>query len=183
MELNNLFKQNEGKLSLVGDKVTQMSGKLEDLSMRARKIGNQLKEKGKTTDSMFGNDLQIYRRDVRSFAMEVMTLSSALSAIEREMSNTPSPGYDKQAQALMRLAGRVSKAIQALHSTALMAHQLMREPDHRIQGFYICQEIEEMVQKTQSLPNIAQKIVLRAAEADSKAAPPSASAPPTPPAA
>ena len=183
MEIENLFKQTEGRLGIVGDKVSQLSAKLEDLSMRARKIGNQLKEKGKTTDSMFGNDLQIYRRDVRAFAMEAVTLSAQLGNIEREMTNQLVPGVDKQAQALMRLAGRVAKAIQALHSTALMAHQLMKEPEHRIQGFYIVQEVEEMVQKTQGLPNIAQKIVLRAAEADSKAAPPSASAPPTPPAA
>jgi hypothetical protein len=188
LDIGNQFKQAEGKLALVGDKTTHMLAKLEDICTRARKISNQLKEKGKTTDSMFGTDLGIFRRDCRSFGMEVITLSSTLSGILRDLTNESEPGHEKASQALMRVAGRISKGIAVLRDTAMMAHQLMKEPDHRIQAFYINQELTEMVDKTQGLPNIAQKIVLTAAEADAKAAAAKAggtppAAPPIPPAA
>lgn len=179
MDIHNAFKQAESRLTLVGDRTTTMHAKLEDLLFRAQKISAAAKNKVKSTDNMFGYDLQHFRRDLRSYAMEVVSLPTVLSAIERDCE--PNPSMDKAAQALSRLAGRIQKQIGTLHTTALMAHQHMREAEHKVEGWYITQEVEELVQKTQGLPTVAQRIVLRInSTAPEGGQPP---APPAPPAA
>lgn len=173
MELMSALKQAEGKISLVGDKVSQMIAKLEDLTFRAQKIASCKKNKTTSMDTMFSYDMAFFRRDVRNFSLEVVTLPAVLSSIERDAS--PIPGAEKFAQSLMRLAGRLHKAVSTLHSQALMTHQHISDSDLRIQAWYICQDIEEMTQKSQGLPTIAQKIVIMTAM------PAAPDAPPTPP--
>lgn len=175
MELMNALKQAEGKVSLVGDKVAQMTAKLEDLTFRAQKISSCKKNKTTSMDTMFGYDMAHFRREVRSFSLEIVTLPAMLGAIERDCS--PIPGAEKFAQSLMRLAGRLHKSVSSLHSQALMTHQHISDSDLRIEAWYICQDVEEMTQKSQGLPTIAQKIVILTALPDAPAAPP---VPPSP---
>jgi hypothetical protein len=173
MDLMSALKQTEGKVSMVADKVSQLGGKLEDLLFRAQKISAAIKNKSTNNDTMFGYDLAHFRREIRAFSQEIVGLPAVLGSIERDCS--PIPGADKFAQSLMRLAGRLHKSVSALHSQALMAHQHIREAEHKIEAWYICQEIEEMTQKSQALPTIAQKIVILTA------IPPGAAPPPAPP--
>lgn len=176
MELMSALKQAEGRISMAGDKASQLGGKLDDLLFRAQKISSALKNKTPNNDTMFGYDLAHFRREVRSYAQEVVSLPAILGSIERDCA--PIPGAEKFAQSLMRLAGRLHKALASLHSQALMAHQHIREADHKIEAWYLCQEAEELAQKAQSLPTIAQKIVILTAPPDSTPS----SAPPAPPA-
>ncbi len=63
----------------------------------------------------------------------------------------------------MRSASRVANALKTLHDMSLLAHQHIRAADHKIHAWYIAQEIEEMAQKSMSLPSIANKIVIACA--------------------
>ena len=61
----------------------------------------------------------------------------------------------------MRVCERLNRDVKALHGKALLAHQHMREAEYKIEAWYLVQDIEEMVQRAQSLPNIANRVVLR----------------------
>lgn len=152
------LKQLEGRFSLAGDRVVALKAKLEDLLFRAQRIANAQKIQMPNTDIMFGHDLQHFRRDVRGFAQEIAGLPLLLSSMER------TAAYDERAvkfaQAVMRLAIRIAQALRSLHDTAVLAHQHIRSADHKIEAWYISQEIEELVMKGQGLPTSANKIVV-----------------------
>ena len=159
MEQLSALKQLENRLALVANKVGNFQSKLEDLIFRAQRLASATKNNVKQPDMMFGNDLQVFRRDVRSFGNELESLPASLSEVER------SAGYElkavSHAQAVMRLSFRVSKALRDLHDHALLAHQHLREADHRVEAWYLVQEAEMLSQRAQSLPTIANKVVLR----------------------
>ena len=169
MELQKALKQAESRLSIAGDKISMMQGKLEDLVFRAQRIGAALRAKTPVQDTMFGYDIQHFRREVRSFGQEILALPGVLGSLEREAVYVP--GADKMAQSLMRLSGRVHKQVQGLHSAALLAHNHIRLPEHKMDAWYICQEIEEMTQKTQALPTLANKVVIKTAPPSDPATP------------
>lgn len=169
MELQNALKQAESRLSIAGDKITMMQGKLEDLVFRAQRIGAALRAKTPVQDTMFGYDMQHFRREVRAFQQEILALPGVLGSLERDAVYIP--GADKLAQSLMRLAGRVHKQVQNLHNHALLAHTHIRLPEHKMDAWYICQDIEEMTQKSQALPTLANKVVIKTAPPSDPAAP------------
>jgi hypothetical protein len=160
MEQLRALRQAEGRLSLVGDHISVLSGKLEDLLFRAQRIAHALKDnaKAKVTDAMFGYDLQNFRRDVRAFGNDAGGISSALGSIER------SAQYDEpslvHAQAVMRLCDRIFKGLSALLDKAVLAHQHIREAEHKVEAWYMVQEIESLAQQTQGLPGLANKVLV-----------------------
>lgn len=158
METLSSLKQIEGRLALIGDKVTTLGTKLEDLVFRAMKIASTKKNGGKSTDTMYTYDLQVFRRDLRNFSHEVASLPAQMGGIEREAH------YDescvKYAQSVWRVSDRLSKALGSLHSQACLAHSHIRESDAKIEAWYIVQEIEQMAEKGKMLPNAANKIVV-----------------------
>ena len=162
MEQGKALRQLEGKLSMVGDHVSVLSGKLEDLLFRAQRIAHSLKEDGKSkvkvADTMFGYDLQTFRRDVRAFGQEAGGLSSVLGSLEH------GAAYDESsvmhAQAVMRLADRAHKGVSALLDKAVLAHQHIREAEHKVEAWYMVQEMESLAQMTQVLPGMANKVLL-----------------------
>jgi hypothetical protein len=176
------LKQMEGTLSTVCDHTSAMKAKLEDLLFRAQRIAASEKSHMKSTDTMFGYDLQIFRRSVRTFSQEVSTLPVALGSIER------TAVYDEKAAkfatAVMRLAMRLSNGLRGLHDTATLAHQHIRTADHRIEAWYLAQEIEELLMRGQGLPTVANKIVILTQTPPAGTTPAAGPEPPgTPPAA
>ena len=158
METLAALKQMEGTLSITCDKLTGGKAKLEDFLFRAQRIASSAKNGLKSNDTMFGYDLQKFRRDIRTFSTEISSLPTLLGAIEREAS------YDEKAAkfatSCMRLAGRLSQTMRALHDMSLLAHSHIRAADHKIEAWYLAQEIEEMVMRGQGMPTVANRIVI-----------------------
>lgn len=183
MEQRSALKQAESGLTLAADRISSMGGKLEDLFFRAQRIASALKNNLTVNDTMFGYDLQTFRREVRTFSHEVAALPNLVGGIER------SAVYDeesvKAAQALQRICARITKSLKALADQAMMAHSHIREADHRVEAWYLAQELEQMASKGQSLPTICNKLVLKVSdirETQAAAAPKPPEAPPGPPA-
>ncbi len=152
------LKQMEGLLSVTGDRATALKSKVEDLLFRAQRISAAAKNNMPSTDTMFGYDLQHFRRDVRSFSQELTALPTTLGSIERTAE------YDeaavKFATGVMRMCTRLAQIMKSLHDAALLAHQHIRANDQKIEAWYMAQEVEELTQKAQGLPATANKIVI-----------------------
>ncbi|MEK7384461.1 MAG: hypothetical protein AAB262_14395 [Elusimicrobiota bacterium] len=152
------LKQLEGQFSLVGDHINALKAKLEGLLFRAQRIANAQKMHMTNPDSMFGRDLQHFRRDIRGFTQDISGLPVLLGSLER------TAAYDehvtKFAQNVLRLAVRITQSLRSLHEMSILAHQHIRTADHKIEAWYISQEIEELVMKGQGLPASANKIVI-----------------------
>lgn len=152
------LKQMEGVLSVTGDRATALKSKIEDLLFRAQRIAAAAKNNMPSTDTMFGYDLQHFRRDVRAFSQELTSLPTVMGSIERTAE------YDEQAvkfaTGVMRMSTRLSQIMKSLHDAALLAHQHIRANDQKIEAWYMAQEVEELAQKAQGLPATANKIVI-----------------------
>ena len=172
METIAALKQMEGTLSIVCDHTSAIKVKLEDLLFRAQRIAAAAKNNMGVTDTMFGYDLQNYRRGIRTFSGEIQSLPVALGAIERTAT------YDQEAAkfatAVMRLAMRLSNLLRGLHDTSILAHQHIRTADHKMEAWYLAQEIEELVMRGQGLPTVANKIVIAIQTPPKTSAPPAA---------
>ena len=107
---------------------------------------------------MYGYDLQNFRRDVRAFSNDIGGLGTMLGSIER------GGQYDEEcvasAQAVMRLCERLQRALVALAEQALLAHQHIRQAEHKVEAWYLIQEIEAAIQQTQALPGLANKVII-----------------------
>lgn len=158
MEQGAGLKQMEGRLAMVADRLVAVKAKLEDLLFRAQRIAAAAKKNAPNSDTMYGYDLQNFRQSLRTFLAEIEGLPTMLGVLERQAV------YDetalKSAQAVMRVAARLAQALGALHETALLAHQHIRESEHKVAAWYLAQEIEEIARKGLSLPTIANKIVI-----------------------
>jgi hypothetical protein len=158
MDLVPGLKQLEGTLGITADRINVVKAKLEDLLFRAQKISAAARNNMKDNDTMYGWDLQNFRRDLRTFGMDLTTLPGLLASLERTAE------YDfnaiKFATGVMRSASRVANSMKTLHDMSLLAHQHIKANDHKILAWYIAQEIEEMSQKCLGLPATANKIVI-----------------------
>ena len=169
MEQKQALRQSESALSIISDRVSVLSSRLEDLLFRAQRIAHALKKGQKVQDMMFGYDLQNYRRDLRLFANELGALGPALGRIERIACFSEE---DFQwAQAVMRLSERLHKAVAALREQALLAHQHIRSSEHKVEAWYLVQEVEALVALAQSLPSVANRIVIQVGTPTASAAP------------
>ncbi|MDP3544344.1 MAG: hypothetical protein Q8T11_17905 [Elusimicrobiota bacterium] len=180
MDLVPGLKQLEGTLSLTADRINIVKSKLEDLLFRAQKISAAAKNNMKDNDTMYGYDLQNFRRDLRTFGMDLSGLSGLLAGMERIAEYDFAAG--KFATGVMRASSRVANSMKTLHDMSLLAHQHIRQNDQKILAWYIAQEIEEMMQKCSGLPAIANKIVLLTTTEPAGGAPPASPAPPADPA-
>ena len=180
MDLVPGLKQIEGQLGITADRINAVKSKLEDLLFRAQKISAAAKNGMKDNDTMYGYDLQNFRRDLRTFGMDLASLPGLLAGLERTAEYDVNAG--KYATGVMRASSRVANSMKVLHDLSLLAHQHIRTNDHKILAWYIAQEIEEMGQKCMGLPATANKIVILCTTplAGSPAAEPGK---PTPPAA
>jgi len=181
MDLVPGLKQLEGTLNLTADRIAVVKAKLEDLLFRAQKISAAAKNNMKDNDSMYGYDLQNFRRDLRTFGMELTALPGLLAGLERTAEYDLAAG--KFATGVMRASSRVANAMKVLHDMSLLAHQHIRVNDHKIMAWYIAQEIEEMGQKCMGLPAVANKIVILCTTEKKAPAAPPAVPPSAPPAA
>lgn len=152
------LKHMESTLSLACDRTSALKAKLEDLLFRAQRISAAQKSNAASTDTMFGYDLQHFRREVRTFAAEIQGLPVAMGLIERAASYDDAAA--KLAGTVMRQSMRLSQSLRGLHDTALLAHQHIRVADHKIEAWYLAQEIEELVSRGQGLPGVANKILV-----------------------
>lgn len=166
MEIVAGLKQVDGQLSLMADRVTVVSAKLEDLLYRAQRISAAIKNGTISTDTMYGYDLQNFRQSLRKFAMDLGTLPPMLGSMERQA--TYNLDAVKYAQSVMRNTSRMAQALKALHDMSLLAHQHIRAADHKIEAWNISKEIEEMALQMQGLPMSANRILI--ASSTSKAA-------------
>lgn len=178
MDLVPGLKQLEGQLSLTADRINIVKSKLEDLLFRAQKISAAAKNKMKDNDSMYGYDLQNFRRDLRTFGMDLAALPGLLASMERVAQYDAAAG--KFATGVMRASSRVANAMKVLQDMSLLAHQHIRQNDQKILAWYIAQEIEEMSQKCTGLPAIANKIVIACTTEKPGAPAPPAPADPAP---
>jgi hypothetical protein len=181
MEQSRALKQLESRLSLLGDHVSVLSGKLEDLLFRAQRIAHALKDdaKAQVGDSMFGYDLQNFRRDVRAFGNDAGGLSAAIGSIERSAQfDEPSVAL---AQAVMRLSERLHKGLGLLLDQAVLAHQHIRQAEHKVEAWYMVQEVESLVQQVQVLPGIANKVLIAVSTKNGASVPPPTGAAPAAP--
>lgn len=175
MEQLNALKQAEGRLSIVADKIIAYGAKLEDFVFRAQRIASAIKNKQKVSDSMFGYELQNFRRELRHFSQDVESLPAILTSIE--MSARYEEASFRAAESVSRVSQRIHKGLSNLHDHALLAHSHIREADYKIEAWYLCQELEDMAHKAQALPGHANKIVI-AVTSPSKTEPPAPAAPP-----
>lgn len=168
MELRAALKMAESTLTLNADRVSALSGKLEDIWFRAQRLANAIKNKLPVQDTMFGQDLQKFRAEVRTFSHEVAALPNIVGSIER------TAYYDEEAQkaagSLQRICERIAKQLKSLADTAHLAHGHMRVPEHKIEAWYLAQECEEMADKGRALPTLCNKLVLRVNDAKTKPA-------------
>ena len=169
MDLVPGLKQLEGQLGLTADRINGVKAKLEDLLFRAQKISAAAKNNMKDNDTMYTYDLQNFRRDIRTFGMEITTLPGLLASMERGASYDPAAA--KFATGVMRASSRVANALKTLHDMSLLAHQHIRATDQKMLAWYIAQEIEEMAQKGLGMPATANKIVIAATTPPADAAP------------
>lgn len=180
MDLVPGLKQLEGQLNITADRIGGVKTKLEDLLFRAQKISASEKNGMKNNDTMYGYDLQNFRRDLRTFGNDLAALPGLLAGMERTAE------YDMNAArfatGVMRASSRVANAMKVLHDMSLLAHQHIRTNDHKILAWYIAQEIEEMGQKCMGLPATANKIVILTSTPPKDGAPPPAAPPAAPPA-
>ncbi|MFI5362734.1 MAG: hypothetical protein ACHQ49_12245 [Elusimicrobiota bacterium] len=158
METVSGLKQMEATLSLACDHVSTMKAKLEDLLFRAQRIASTQKAGMTVSDNMFFYDLQNFRRSVRAFSGEISTLPGGLGSIERTAAYDERAG--KFATNVMRQCMRLSSLLRGLHDTSILAHQHIRTADHKIEAWYLAQEIEELVMHGQGLPTVSNKIVI-----------------------
>jgi len=158
MDLVPGLKQLEGTLGITADRVSVVKAKLEDLLFRAQKIAAAARNNMKDNDTMYGWDLQNFRRDLRTFGMDLTTLPGLLASLERGAEYNPDAV--KFATGVMRSASRVANSMKNLHDMSLLAHQHIKLNDHKILAWYVAQEIEEMAQKCLGLPAVANKIVI-----------------------
>ncbi len=158
MDLVPGLKQLEGTMGLTADRINGVKAKLEDLLFRAQRIAAAAKNGMKDNDTMYGYDLQNFRRDLRTFGMDLTALPGLLAGLERTAE------YDlnaaKYATGVMRASSRVANSMKVLHDMSLLAHQHIRVADQKMLAWYIAQEIEEMMQKCTGLPATANKIVI-----------------------
>ena len=152
------LKQMGAQLSLMADRVGVVHAKLEDLLFRAQRISAATRNGLLNSDTMYGHDLQIFRGSLRTFKMDISILPTMLGSIERQAVYDESSV--KFAQDVMRNASRFSQTMKALHEISLLAHQHIRTADHKMEAWYIAQEIEAIAQQAQSLPMSANKIVI-----------------------
>jgi hypothetical protein len=175
MEILASLKQMEATLSMVCDHTSATKAKLEDLLFRAQRIATAQKNGMGVTDTMFGYDLQNFRRSIRVFGGEVSSLPVVFGSMER------AAVYDEKAAkfatAVARLAMRLSSLLRGLHDTSLLAHQHIRTADHKIEAFYLANEIEELVMRGQGLPTVANKIVIATQTPPRGGVPPAPAAP------
>lgn len=181
MEVLAGLKQIEGTLSITCDKINAQKAKLEDLLFRAQRIANAQKNGMPNNDTMYGYDLQKFRREIRTFSTELSGLPVLLGSIAANA--TPDDRAAKFASSVARLATRMSQALRALHDLSLLAHQHIRSADLKIEAWYLAQEVEEMVMRGQGLPTVANKIVMATAVPIAAAPPPAAPPASAPPAA
>jgi hypothetical protein len=186
MELEPGLKQLDGTLSTMADRITTVKGKLEDLLFRAQRISAAAKNNMPNNDTMFGYDLQAFRRGLRVFSADISALPQLLGSLERQA--VYNEKCIKFASTVLRSSARMAQNLKALHDMSCLAHQHIRASDHKMEAWYIAQEIEEIAQKAAGLPTSANKIVITVSTppAGTKpAAAPPAGAPPagTPPAA
>lgn len=160
MEQDRGLKQMESALSLAGDHVSVLVSKLESLLGRANRISRQTENspKAQITDTMFGYDLQNFRRDVRTLAVEMAGLSTILGTIERSARGSDADLL--RAQAVLRLAGRLQNYTRTLQDHSLQAHQSIRACEHKVEAWYLVQEVEALLSTTQPLAGIANKVVV-----------------------
>lgn len=159
MEIMSSMKQAESSMAIVCDRINALGAKLEDLLFRAQRIAAAAKNNLKHNDSMFGYDLQHFRNEVRAFSHEVGGLPNLLGGIERQAEFNEAAV--KPAQALMRICERLNQGLKSLTDQAMLAHQHIREANHKVEAWYMAQEVEQMAQKAQGLPTVANKIVIR----------------------
>jgi hypothetical protein len=176
MDILPALKQMESQLSITCDRVSTLKAKLEDLLFRAQRISAAQKNMMANNDMMFGYDIQHFRREIRAFSGELQSLPTVLGSIERTATYDEKAG--KFAQSVMRLCMRLSQSLRALHDMSLLAHQHIRAADHKIEAWYLAQDIEEMVMRGQGLPTSANKIVIATATRPAGMPPPAAGAPP-----
>ncbi|MDD5627580.1 MAG: hypothetical protein PHU21_00830 [Elusimicrobia bacterium] len=179
MEQDKGLKQMESTMSLLGDHVSVLVSKLESLLGRAHRIRRALTDnpKAQTPDTMFGYDLQNFRRDVRALAVELGGISTVLGNIERGAHGSDSDLI--RAQSVLRLAARLQRSASTLQDHSLVAHETIRSAEHKVEAWYLVQEVEALVSLTQPLAGVANKIVI-AVSAAPKAAPAAALRPRTP---
>jgi hypothetical protein len=158
MEIVAGLKQVDGQLSLMIDRVSVVSAKLEDLLYRAQRISAAIKNGVVSTDIMYGYDLQNFRQSLRTFAMDLATLPPILGSLERQASYNLEAV--KFAQSVMRNTSRMAQALKALHEMALLAHQHIRTADHKMHAWHISKEIEEMALQMQGLPMSANRVLI-----------------------
>jgi hypothetical protein len=175
MELVAGLKQMEMTLSMTCDKVSAMKAKLEDLLFRAQRIANAQKNNLTNNDTMYGYDLQKFRRDVRTFSTDMSGLPVSLGSLATNAA--PDPAAAKFAAQVMRLSTRLAQSLRSVHDLSLLAHQHIRSADLKVEAWYLAQEIEELVMRGQGLPTAANKIVIGTAPV---AGPSGTPAPPPP---
>jgi hypothetical protein len=163
------LKQMESQLSIICDRITNLKAKQEDLLFRAQRISAAAKNMMPNNDMMFGYDIQHFRRDIRGFSGELSSIPTVLGSIERTAAYDPMSA--KFAQSVMRLCVRLAQSLRALHDMSLLAHQHIRAADHKIEAWYLAQDIEELVTRGQGLPTSANKIVILTATPPAGTAP------------
>ena len=148
----------ENRLSLAADHVHSLSCRLEDLLFRAQRVAHALKRNAPSHDRMFGEDLNALRRDVRAFNNELEEILRVLTGLAR-----PGPykeEYSRHAQTVNNRSHLLVNAVAALHEQALLAHQHIRQADHRSEAWYLTQEAERLVEQCQPFPSITTQIVI-----------------------
>lgn len=152
MEEKRLFKIAEERFVEFSDKAGLLQSRMEDLHFRAIRISNALKNKQKSRDALFGEDLALMRRAVRTFSQECSSLPGLMDWLEREAHYDPE--LAGSARALLSIVSTLQKSMTAFCEQSRMLHQYVHDSDMKMEAWYMVQDIETLAQKMQVYPFI-----------------------------
>lgn len=149
----------ESRLRLSCDKVGALMGKLDDFTFRAQRIATAIRGGGTGRDHGFIHDMQVFRREIKTFAQEVALLPDALMRLH------PIGGYDVQAEAFARSiwqwAERLPKQLEALWEKARISHGHMREAEAKVESWYLVSDCEQTFDASRAVAAAGKQVIQR----------------------
>ncbi|MBI5629361.1 MAG: hypothetical protein HY921_00575 [Elusimicrobia bacterium] len=158
MSQQHLIKLVQEKASAIADRARASQSRADDILFRSQQVANALKNGFPLRDRGFGDDLQVFRKILKTLAADVVEIPNFMARLER------TARYEedaiKAAQALFRDISVLQREIRGLQEKALMAHQNIRNSPFFTDSIYLMLEIEKMIEKTDLLPAYANKILI-----------------------
>ncbi len=122
-----------------------MAGRVEDLLFRAHRAANAARNRTSYRDSLFGDDLQLLRRTMRTFIQDSTALPGLIDWLDREC--TKAPELLDTARGLQRVVSAFEKELQGLSEQMRLLHHHIIANEQKIEAWYMVQDLEILFDK------------------------------------